>query len=107
MGLFSDFLDTESKTDRVDLPAVLTEHLAETIIRAATGGIEAALSLAMLVRQMRSATTPRARALALGCLRELATVDAAMSETLAAVRSARDAVALAAQSLTVDLAKRR
>jgi hypothetical protein len=46
VGLFSDFIGREAKTDRVDLPAVLTDRLAETIVRAAAGGIEAALLLA-------------------------------------------------------------
>jgi len=104
MGLFSDFDASEAKTDRVDLPAALTEHLAEAIIRASVGGVEAALSLASLVRQMRAASNPRRRALALGVLRELATVDASMTETLRSVRSARDAVKRAAEALTVKLA---
>ena len=99
-------MSREERTDRVDLPALLTEHLAETIIRSCVAGLEAALSLAALVRQMRAVTPARARALALGVLRELAVVDASMTETLAAVRSARDGVALAAESMTLKLAKR-
>jgi hypothetical protein len=106
VGLFSDFTEREERTDQVDLPAVMSEHLSEAITRSCVAGLEAALSLAALVRQMRAVTPARARAMALGALRELAVVDASMTETLAAVRSARDAVALAAESLTLKLSMR-